>query len=79
MIDPSTSEVTGTDPTDRTEPAPRRERPQPTPGATMVRRPRSRARDATAKRVTVENLHAYYGSNHAVKDLSLAMTLRDEF
>jgi len=53
------------------EPLPRRERSQPTPGATMVRKPRSRARDATAKRVTVENLHAYYGSNHAVKDLSL--------
>jgi len=72
MIDPSTSEVTGTDPTERrTEPAPSRNRPQPTPGAGMVRRPRSRARDATAKRVTVENLDAFYGANHAVKDLSL--------
>jgi len=72
MIDPRTSEVTGTDPTDRrTEPAPSLDRPQPTPGAGMVRRPRSRARDATAKRVSVENLDAFYGTNHAVKDLSL--------
>jgi phosphate transport system ATP-binding protein len=73
MIDPTTSEVSSTDPTERrTEPAPDRDRPQPTPGAAaMVRRPRSRARDATAKRVTVEKLDAYYGQNHAVKDLSL--------
>src|SRR5438105_1171245 len=37
----------------------------------MVRRPRARARDATAKRVAVEELNAYYGQNHAVKDLTL--------
>ena len=37
----------------------------------MARRPRSRARDAVAKRVTVEQLHAYYGANHAVKGLDL--------
>src|SRR5437588_2988310 len=72
MTDLTTREVTGTDPTERpTGPARSRERPQPTPGAGMVRRPRSGARDATAKRVTVENLDAFYGANHAVKGLSL--------
>ncbi|MEA2308661.1 MAG: phosphate transport system ATP-binding protein, partial [Thermoleophilaceae bacterium] len=43
---------------------------QPTAGA-MARTPRSRARDATARRVTLEGLNAYYGDNHAVKDLHL--------
>jgi phosphate transport system ATP-binding protein len=38
---------------------------------TMARRPRSRARDATARTITVEDLNAYYGSNHAVKGLDL--------
>ena len=71
MTDPTTAEVSNMDPTEpSTEPA--SSRPQPTPGAAaMVRRPRSRARDATAKRVTVENLNAYYGQNHAVKELDL--------
>jgi phosphate transport system ATP-binding protein len=44
--------------------------PRPTTGA-MTRRPRSRARDATARRVSVEDLNAYYGDNHAVKGLNL--------
>ena len=38
---------------------------------TMARKPRSRARDATAKRVSVEDLNAYYGDNHAVRGLTL--------
>jgi phosphate transport system ATP-binding protein len=42
----------------------------PVPG-TMARTPRSRARDATARRVTIEDLNAWYGENHAVKDLNL--------
>ena len=73
MIDPTTAEVSSMDPSEpSTEPAPGRDRPQPTPGAAaMMRRPRSRARDATAKRVAVEELNAYYGQNHAVKDLTL--------
>jgi phosphate transport system ATP-binding protein len=37
----------------------------------MARTPRSRARDATARRVTIEDLNAYYGQNHAVKGLHL--------
>jgi phosphate transport system ATP-binding protein len=37
----------------------------------MARTPRSRARDATARRVTIEDLNAYYGDNHAVKGLHL--------
>ncbi|MEA2387306.1 MAG: phosphate transport system ATP-binding protein [Thermoleophilaceae bacterium] len=45
-------------------------RVQPTAGA-MARTPRSRARDATARRVTIEDLNAYYGENHAVKGLHL--------
>ncbi|MEA2369203.1 MAG: phosphate transport system ATP-binding protein, partial [Thermoleophilaceae bacterium] len=45
-------------------------RVQPTAGA-MARTPRSRARDATARRVTIEDLNAYYGDNHAVKGLHL--------
>ena len=71
MTDPTTAEVSNMDPTEPSaEPA--SSRPQSTPGAAaMVRRPRSRARDATAKRVTVENLNAYYGQNHAVKELDL--------
>ena len=71
MTDPTTAEVSSMDPSEpSTEPA--SGRPQPTPGAAaMVRRPRSRARDATAKRVAVEKLNAYYGQNHAVKDLTL--------
>jgi phosphate transport system ATP-binding protein len=73
MMRPTTEEVSTTDPTERqAEAAPSgRRRAAPTAGA-MARRPRSRARDATAKRVTVEGLNAYYGSNHAVKDLNLA-------
>jgi phosphate transport system ATP-binding protein len=43
---------------------------RPSAGA-MARRPRSRARDATARTVTVEDLNAHYGQNHAVKDLSV--------
>ena len=43
----------------------------PPAAGTMVRTPRSRARDAAARRVTIAELNAYYGSNHAVKDLSL--------
>jgi phosphate transport system ATP-binding protein len=45
-------------------------RVQPTGGG-MARRPRSRARDATARRVTIDDLNAYYGDNHAVKGLRL--------
>jgi phosphate transport system ATP-binding protein len=37
----------------------------------MSRKPRSRARDAQARTVTVEDLNAYYGSTHAVRGLSL--------
>jgi phosphate transport system ATP-binding protein len=43
---------------------------RPTAGA-MARRPRSRARDAVARRVTIEGLHAYYGANPAVRGLDL--------
>ena len=46
------------------------------PGA-MARRPRSRARDAEARSVTVEQLNAYYGTNHAVKDLTLEFAPND--
>jgi phosphate transport system ATP-binding protein len=46
------------------------------PGA-MARRPRSRARDATARSVTLEQLNAYYGTNHAVKDLNLEFAPND--
>jgi phosphate transport system ATP-binding protein len=38
---------------------------------TMARTPRSRARDATARRVTIADLNAWYGSNHAVRELNL--------
>ncbi|MFL5782087.1 MAG: phosphate ABC transporter ATP-binding protein PstB [Thermoleophilaceae bacterium] len=37
----------------------------------MQRKPRSRARDATGRRVSVEELNAYYGDNHAVRGLNL--------
>jgi phosphate transport system ATP-binding protein len=46
------------------------------PGA-MARRPRSRARDAKARSVTLEQLNAYYGTNHAVKDLTLEFAPND--
>jgi phosphate transport system ATP-binding protein len=73
MIRPTADEASTTDPTERPpDLAPRGERPQAGPQAgAMARMPRSRARDATAKRVSVEKLNAYYGSNHAVKDLTL--------
>jgi phosphate transport system ATP-binding protein len=45
-------------------------RTTPATGA-MARTPRSRARDATARRVTIEELNAYYGQNHAVRHLDL--------
>jgi phosphate transport system ATP-binding protein len=75
MIDSTTSEaseVSSTDPTERPPETAPRDRPQPAPGAgAMVRKPRSRARDAQARTVTVEDLNAYYGSTHAVKGVDL--------
>jgi phosphate transport system ATP-binding protein len=72
MIRPPADEVSTTDPTERPAEVAPSDRSQPTPAAgTMARRPRSRARDATAKRVSIVALNAYYGSNHAVKDLTL--------
>jgi phosphate transport system ATP-binding protein len=56
--------------TKTTEEATVETRTPPEPG-TMARTPRSRARDATARRVTIEDLNAWYGSNHAVRDLNL--------
>jgi phosphate transport system ATP-binding protein len=56
--------------TKTTEEATVETRTPPVPG-TMARTPRSRARDATARRVTIEDLNAWYGSNHAVRDLNL--------
>jgi phosphate transport system ATP-binding protein len=71
MIDPTASDVSTTDPTEPpAEAAPAKETPTPNP-ASMARRPRSRARDATARTVTVDLLNAYYGDNHAVRDLSM--------
>jgi phosphate transport system ATP-binding protein len=46
------------------------------PGA-MARRPRSRVRDAEARSVSLEQLNAYYGTNHAVKDLTLEFAPND--
>ena len=75
MIDPTTSEpseVSTTDPTERPPDTAPRDRPEPAPASgAMLRKPRSRARDATARTITVEELNAYYGSTHAVKDLTL--------
>jgi phosphate transport system ATP-binding protein len=45
-------------------------RTTPTAGA-MQRKPRSRARDATGRRVSIEDLNAYYGANHAVRGLDV--------
>jgi phosphate transport system ATP-binding protein len=56
--------------TQTTEEATVETRTPPVPG-TMARAPRSRARDATARRVTIEDLNAWYGSNHAVRGLNL--------
>ena len=56
--------------TQTTEEATVETRTPPVPG-TMARAPRSRARDATARRVTIEDLNAWYGSNHAVRGLDL--------
>jgi phosphate transport system ATP-binding protein len=70
MTDPTANEVSTMDPTDRPAEAPRPEQAPPE-GAPMARRPRSRARDATARTVTVDRLNAYYGDNHAVRDLEL--------
>jgi phosphate transport system ATP-binding protein len=72
MIRPTADEVSATDPTERQARVAPSDRPQAAPGAgAMARRPRSRARDSAAKRVTIEHLDAYYGSNHAVRDLNL--------
>jgi phosphate transport system ATP-binding protein len=71
MTDPATGEVRTMDPPDRTTgAAPSEPAAAPTAGA-MQRRPRSRARDATGRRVSVEDLNAYYGDNHAVRGLDV--------
>ena len=70
MTESTAREVSATDPTERAARVPPGNRPTATAGA-MARRPRSRARDATARRVMVDGLNAYYGDNHAVKGLNL--------
>jgi phosphate transport system ATP-binding protein len=71
MTDPPTGEVRTMDPPDRTTgAAPSEPSAAPTSGP-MQRKPRSRARDATGRRVSVEELDAYYGDNHAVRGLNL--------
>jgi phosphate transport system ATP-binding protein len=69
MIDPVTGEVRTTDPPDRTTGQAPSETPAGLTAGAMQRKPRSRARDATGRRVTVDDLNAYYGQNHAVRGL----------
>jgi phosphate transport system ATP-binding protein len=71
MIDPATGEVMATDPPDRTTDATPDNPPTAPSAGVMARKPRSRARDATGKRVVIEDLNAYYGGNHAVRGLTL--------
>ena len=71
MIDPTTGEVRTTDPPDRTTGEAPRDRAAPLTAGAMQRKPRSRARDATGRRVSVEDLNAHYGDNHAVRGLTL--------
>jgi phosphate transport system ATP-binding protein len=71
MTDPATGEVRTMDPPDRTTGAAPSDAAAATTAGAMQRKPRSRARDATGRRVLVEDLNAYYGDNHAVRGLNV--------